>query len=106
MSNHKPLPRGVDSLLRETLTANLLRYAAGKIEWCPTCVFSLDWQHTVVFAGITLCDDCFCKFATAVDMPANAKRERFQRDDCDCARNIHVDDNSAVTYGAIVLTED
>jgi hypothetical protein len=100
------LPRAVDSLLRETVTGNLLRYAAGQAIFCPGCAAILNWQDTVIFEGLVLCCDCFAERTSRVDIPAEDKRHRFETADLDCARNIHVADDGTVMCGAVVLTED
>ena len=96
---------GVDSLIRETVTTNLLRHAAGRAIFCPGCDKLLDWQDTVLASGATSCRACFAAACERIASDGQDLRRLLESADIDCSANIHLtDDETGIQYGAEILS--
>ena len=93
-------------VMRDNLTINLLKYAAGQRIFCPKCECIMDWERTVICGGIVTCEQCW------LDVCQKLLDQRgddeflgiLARADVTSCRNYHVE-NGRLIKGKQLLTE-
>lgn len=105
------------SAMRDEMTGQLLRYAAGQHICCPVCDTILDWHTTCIVGHAVTCESCFMVACDRVvqrrvgeyDTAENrvlVARDLLESLDLTSAHNWHVDDDGFISRGVQILSDD
>lgn len=90
--------------LHNTVTRNLLKYAAGAAITYPCCGDIADWRKTVLVGSKTVCTSCFARAMEGIVSRHGSERAKIILADKDITsrRDIHVTP-TGIEYGKVQL---